>query len=326
MPHAFERELQVATEAVRHATTLCRAVQAEITPDVLAKKDRSPVTVADFASQAIVCHALHEAFEGDSIVAEEDSADLQKPANAMILDQVVRYVAAYHADADHRTICDWIDRGRTREFSDRFWTLDPIDGTKGFLRGEQYAIALALVVHGRVEIGLLGCPRLPFVQNERDGAIFYAVRGQGAWAAAIDGRGAAARIRVSSQGDATRARFCESVESGHSSHDDAASVARRLGINQAPLRMDSQAKYAVVARGDAEIYLRLPTQSDYQEKIWDHAAGVIIVSEAGGTVSDITGKPLEFMHGPELAANRGVVVSNGLWHERLLAALRQQSA
>jgi 3'(2'), 5'-bisphosphate nucleotidase len=85
--------------------------------------------------------------------------------------------------------------------------------------------------------------------------------------------------------------------------------------------MDSQCKYAIVARGDAEMYLRLPTRSDYREKIWDHAAGTLIVTEAGGQVSDITGMPLEFNHGPELIANRGVIVSNGLWHQRILQAL-----
>ena len=84
----------------------------------------------------------------------------------------------------------------------------------------------------------------------------------------------------------------------------------RLGINTTPLRMDSQAKYAVVARGEADIYLRLPTRADYREKIWDHAAGALIVAEAGGAVTDIHGRLLEFHHGRELIANRGVVVSN----------------
>ena len=75
--------------------------------------------------------------------------------------------------------------------------------------------------------------------------------------------------------------------------------------------MDSQAKYAVVARGEADIYLRLPTRADYREKIWDHAAGHLIVAEAGGVVTDIAGRPLEFHHGRELTANRGVIVTNG---------------
>ncbi len=113
------------------------------------------------------------------------------------------------------------------------------------------------------------------------------------------------------------------MESGHSAHGDAAAIAARLGMIAPPLRMDSQAKYAVVARGGAEIYLRLPTRADYREKIWDHAAGALIVAEAGGTVTDIHGKPLEFRHGRELVANRGVVVTNGRLHDRVLSVIRE---
>ncbi len=129
-------------------------------------------------------------------------------------------------------------------------------------------------------------------------------------------------IRVSARDDARDARFCESVESGHSAQGDAAAVAARLGLAAAPLRMDSQAKYAVVARGEADIYLRLPTRADYREKIWDHAAGALIVAEAGGVVTDISGRPLDFRHGRELTVNRGVIVTNGRLHERVIEAVR----
>jgi 3'(2'), 5'-bisphosphate nucleotidase len=85
--------------------------------------------------------------------------------------------------------------------------------------------------------------------------------------------------------------------------------------------MDSQAKYGIVARGDAEIYLRMPTRADYREKIWDHAAGALIVEEAGGTVTDILGRPLDFHQGRELSGNRGVVVTNGRSHTLVLETL-----
>jgi 3'(2'), 5'-bisphosphate nucleotidase len=52
-------------------------------------------------------------------------------------------------------VCNWIDHNRV-DPGRCFWTLDPIDGTKGFLRGEQYVVALALVVDGQVQIGVLG--------------------------------------------------------------------------------------------------------------------------------------------------------------------------
>jgi 3'-phosphoadenosine 5'-phosphosulfate (PAPS) 3'-phosphatase len=322
MSRRYEWEWEVAVEAVREAARLCRAVGAEISPEVLAKKDKSPVTVADFGSQALIARALGEAFPDDPLIAEEDSAELRQPGSAAILDQVLRHVRAVREGddtLDAGEVCRWIDRGGTSAYCDRFWTLDPIDGTKGFLRGEQYAVALALVLHGEVVVAALACPGLD--------TVFYAVRGEGAFVVPMEAEAEGehrplVQIRVGDRDDPAAVRFCESVESGHSAHGDAASVADRLGITAAPLRMDSQAKYAVVARGEADIYLRLPTRADYREKIWDHAAGALIVAEAGGTVTDIHGQPLEFRHGRELIANRGVIVTNGRLHDRVLEAIR----
>ena len=94
-----------------------------------------------------------------------------------------------------------------------------------------------------------------------------------------------------------------------------------LGLQAEPVRLDSQAKYATVADGGAEIYLRLPVDANYQEKIWDHAAGSLVVTEAGGTVTDTQGQTLDFSLGRTLSANSGVVVTNGTLHEQVLAAV-----
>ncbi len=344
MTQPFESEVHVALKAVHEAAQICRAVAAEISPEVLAKKDKSPVTVADFGSQAMICRALAESFPNDPVIAEEDSAELREAANAAVLDQVIHHVRGLHGELGGQTdalpdaaaVCRWIDRGGTSRYCDRFWTVDPIDGTKGFLRGEQYAVALALIVDGQVVVAALACPNLPFelatdrsIGNPSNGVIFWAARGRGAYAVPGSEREVvnpatgdnAVAIRVSARDDAGDARFCESVESGHSAQGDAAAVAARLGM-AAPLRMDSQAKYAVVARGEADIYLRLPTRADYREKIWDHAAGALIVAEAGGVVTDVSGVPLDFRHGRELTVNRGVIVTNGRLHQRVLEAVR----
>ncbi|KAJ1896650.1 3'(2'),5'-bisphosphate nucleotidase [Coemansia sp. S17] len=86
--------------------------------------------------------------------------------------------------------------------------------------------------------------------------------------------------------------------------------------------MDSQCKYASVARGDAEIYLRLPVSETYVEKIWDHASGNIIIHEAGGRVSDINGKPLDFSIGRTLSANRGVVAASAKIFDEVISAVQ----
>uniref|UniRef100_A0A7C4LKU5 3'(2'),5'-bisphosphate nucleotidase n=1 Tax=Schlesneria paludicola TaxID=360056 RepID=A0A7C4LKU5_9PLAN len=318
------QELAVALAAVRDAARICRSVQAGITPETLEKRDKSPVTIADFGSQAVVCRVVGNAFPDDPIIAEEDSSELRNEENAPFLHLIHDEICRQCVHASKEEICRWIDRGGAQHFAHRFWTLDPIDGTKGFLRKEQYAISLALIVEGQIALGVLGCPNLPLVAGDpaTSGALFYAIRGQGAFALPLEGDTAPQPIRVSATTDPAAARFCESVESGHSSHGASERIAQRLGITAAPLRLDSQAKYAVVARGEADIYLRLPTKADYFEQIWDHAGGVLIVEEAGGRVTDVAGKPLEFVHGRTLKQNRGVVVSNNLLHDAVLDAVQ----
>jgi 3'(2'), 5'-bisphosphate nucleotidase len=324
----YEREKQVAIEAVTRAARLCAAVRAEmIDTAFLQKDDNSPVTVADFGAQALVCQYLAEAFPHDRIVGEEHAAELRKREQAGLLDQVAHYVRQTLPNATRRDICDWIDIGN-RQPAGRFWTLDPIDGTKGFLRNDQYAVALALIEDGEVKLGALACPALPLWMDglgNDSGTLFVAVRGEPAQMAPLCG-GVAVPIRVTGAALGNGLRFVESVEARHGNQDLQEEIAQAVGITEPPLRMDSQAKYASVARGDAALYLRLPspTSLDYRESIWDHASGSIIVEQAGGRVTDMLGAPLDFTAGTKLGANRGVVVSNGLFHDAVIKALARQ--
>jgi 3'(2'), 5'-bisphosphate nucleotidase len=319
---SYELEKQAAIAAVSRAAALCQMVRTELVVTSLEKDDRSPVTVADFGSQALVCQYLGEAFPQDVIVAEEDSADLrQHPAQ---LELVTRFVQRFRPGATAPAVCTWIDAGNGA-VSERYWTLDPIDGTKGFLRNDQYAIALALVERGQVKVAALACPALPRRLTEfggETGMMFVAVYGQGAAMAALNSP-VFEPIQVSRAPHDPQARFVESVESDHGHHELQQAIAQAIGISRPSLRMDSQAKYGAVARGDAVLYLRLPSPKspDYREKIWDHAAGALIVTEAGGKVTDMFGRPLDFASGRKMAGNQGVVVSNGLLHATVIEAL-----
>lgn len=320
----YESELQCAIEAVRKASRLCRTIQQKLTPEALAKQDKSPVTVADFSSQAVIGRELENCFPEDPLIAEEDSTAIRQPEQAAFQQQIVHFLKEEGVSGDFKRICGWIDRGNSSRYSSRFWTLDPIDGTKGFLRGEQYAVSLALIVDGHPVVSALGCPNLTSSSTGERGQILYAVRGKGAFEESLDqSPKQPRRILVSDAADLASARICESVESGHSAHDLSAKLTERLGISGQPVRLDSQAKYAVVARGEAEIYLRLPTRGDYREKIWDHAGGVLIVMEAGGRVTDVGGKPLDWTRGIELTENRGVVVTHGPWHDKIISTLSE---
>ena len=304
------------------AAGLCQSVRRQmVNPDAVEKSDRSPVTVADFGSQALICRHLTEIFS-DPIVGEEDSADLKKPENAALLASIQSYLAEAGVVGMEDEICDWIDRGNG-EVAKRYWTLDPIDGTKGFLRNDQYAVALALIEDGDVKVGVLACPALPLSGSD-GGTLMVAVRGEGTERMPIAAdRGD--RVFVDASGREESHRFVESVESGHGNQTLQAEVATAVEIHEPSLRMDSQAKYAAVARGDAVLYLRLPSTDPnrYAEKIWDHAAGALVVEEAGGRVTDMHGKPLDFATDERMNANRGVVVSNSAIHDDVIAALQK---
>lgn len=212
-----------------------------------------------------------------------------------------------------------IDRGNSNGGPEgRHWALDPIDGTKGFLRGGQYAVCLGLIENGQVVVGVMGCPNLPVDPKRPEGdkgALFVAVRGQGAFQVGFPGRLASfavpgtdarifvrrpahpslrkllcspfllailytpdpqrsfaspelSRISMNTLSSLSDASFCESVEAGHSDHGTNARIASLLGITRDSVRMDSQAKYCSIARGDGDIYLRLPVSDTYEEKIW----------------------------------------------------------
>ncbi|KAI9457230.1 3',5'-bisphosphate nucleotidase [Lactarius psammicola] len=363
MAAPFLLEQQVAIAAVRRACSLTKTVFNKlVVGETFVKGDKSPVTVADFAAQAVINTVLSHAFPDDAIVGEEDSADLRAatPESDALRTRVVELADDVLAQPprDHAgERAEWglgrrwgadallgaIDRGcHVGGRTGRMWTLDPIDGTKGFLRGGQYAVCLALLVDARVELGIIGCPNLPITpspsidttttttnDNNDKGALFVAVRGHGAHQLPLSPRATEAPSTLPPQLHMPNLAldglsFLESVEKAHAALDTNARVAARLGVRAAPVRMDSQAKYAALARGDGGggVYLRLPVARGYQEKIWVRKCGSLLVEEAGGVISDYRGRPLDFGLGRTLGENFGVVAARKEVHAEVIAAVR----
>ena len=302
--NSYTKELQVVQTALAEAAQLCKSVQDRVP---IIKGDRSPVTIADYGSQALVCRTLHEAFPHDPIMAEENSSLLREDAQTQLREILGQHLEAIRPGTSLSQAMNWIDYGNAACYSDRFWTLDPIDGTKGFLRKGHYAVALALIVEGEVAVAGLACPKL-------DDEIYLAAKG----GTALKGD---RQLRVSELTTIASARICQSVESGHSALGDVQKVTEHLGITSDRVQLDSQAKYVVVASGEAEIYMRLPTRKDYVERIWDHAAGALLLREAGGIVTDCSGSSLDFSCGMRLERNRGIIATNGKVHDKVIRAL-----
>ena len=341
---SYEKELNIASLAVQRATLLTQRVFHEKAKGTFSKDDRSPVTIGDFGAQALIIHAIRHNFPKDEIVGEEEASSLR--VNQALTEQVWELVRGARLE-DHEAekelggplegveqMLQAIDAGNSvGGRKGRIWALDPIDGTKGFLRGGQYAVCLALIEDGDVKVGVLACPNLPVdnsaplsadVEGSGRGILFGAIAGSGATSRPL-GQGALQKsqpIHMKEVKDITHATFCESVEAGHSSHGDQAAIAKKLGISSESVRMDSQAKYGSIARGAGDLYLRLPVSATYEEKIWDHAAGDLIVREAGGEVTDAEGKRLDFGKGRTLKDNKGVVAAPRGAHAQVLDAVK----
>jgi HAL2 family 3'(2'),5'-bisphosphate nucleotidase len=322
-------ELDCALRAVAEACSVTRRVQSDLDQiRQLTKDDRSPVTVADFAAQAIVAMRLNNDLGAISLVGEESAADLRSQTQGDLPGAITDAVRSVRPAMTDAQVLDAIDLGNHDASDASYWTLDPVDGTKGFLRRGQYAVALALIEDGVVTMGVLGCTNLSpdFARSFDDpdpvGCIFYASAGSGAWMLPANDIGTAATpISAASEVALDALRVCESVEASHSKQDDTARIIEYLKATSRPARLDSQCKYAVIARGQADAYLRLPTRAAYVEKIWDHAAGKLVAEEAGATVTDIYGRALDFSKGATLSANKGVVCTAQGVHTRIIEAI-----
>ncbi|KAK1371488.1 3'(2'),5'-bisphosphate nucleotidase [Heracleum sosnowskyi] len=336
---SYDKELAAATKAAALAARLCQKVQkALLQSDVHSKSDKSPVTVADYGSQVLVSFALEKELPSMafSLVAEEDSGDLRKEEGKETLQRITELVndtlasdGTYDVSPlTEENVLRAIDNGKSEGGSrGRHWVLDPIDGTKGFVRGDQYAIALGLLDEGKVVLGVLACPNLPLGSvnskepQEKVGCLFSAQVGGGTYMQSLDGS-SPVKVHVSATENPEEASLFESYEAAHSSHDLSSSIAKKLGVKAPPVRIDSQAKYGALSRGDGAIYLRFPHKG-YREKIWDHAAGYSVVTEAGGVVSDAAGNPLDFSKGRYLDLDTGIIVTNQKLMPSLLKAVKE---
>jgi 3'(2'), 5'-bisphosphate nucleotidase len=263
------------------------------------------------------------------VIAEERSEEFM-----LLLDDTMRMlVQRFVTDAlggyvFEEQICAWLDYGKQKQ-AERTWVIDPIDGTKGFLGNRHYCVAIGLLIDQEPVLGVLASPG--FYSDDPNfsgdpGALTYAARGIGAFTESLYG-GEREPIHVSKLRDPRRATFLTSYESAHTDMSLMDQVQVALGRDESSPQhlLDSQDKHAMIASGIGDIFLRVVPDMTYFEKLWDHTAGYVIVTEAGGRVTDIYGQPLDFSAGTRFVNNRGVLMTNGLLHDDVLAAIAAAS-
>jgi len=277
------------------------------------KGDMSPVTAADLACQVLILEVLAKHVPEHRIYAEETSHPLKNRKMEQMVGELVE--EALERPVSNGELRETIDyRGGNGEDA---WFIDPIDGTRGFLIGRRYAIAVANMNRGKIRASWLAVPgteeSIPGVTNH----LFYARRGEGAWRCGLDNSPDEALPKNPSQNNG---RLCITASRGEKSVDLPSTVDQSRW-NLRFLALDSEAKYAAIAAGIADLYPRKPSRRFGSFYCWDHAAGSLLVEETGGVVTDLAGAPLNWEMGERLTQNSGIFVSSTPRHHRELLPL-----
>ncbi|EXJ83580.1 3'(2'),5'-bisphosphate nucleotidase [Capronia coronata CBS 617.96] len=344
----YSHELSIALLTVQRASLLTKRIVTALDKGAIDKSDASPVTIADFAAQALIISALHRNFPADGFIGEEDAEALR--GNAALCDRVWELVSTTSLDdppseelpgkiGSKEEMLATIDLGaKAGSQSGRNWVLDPVDGTATFMRNQQYAVCLALVEGGKQKLGVLGCPNLligeggevreDLIDSKGLGRMLSAVVGQGAYIRPI----ARGRVetpqrlgRIAEVVDPAKIRWVDSVASDNITHQIHRAIAERLGSTTWPGTdiWSSQMKYIGLAVGAFDAMVRIPPDRSYRASVWDHAGGQLIYAEVGGVLSDTSGKPFDFGLGRNLESNLGLVAAPASIHPKLLEAVKE---
>jgi 3'(2'), 5'-bisphosphate nucleotidase len=186
----------------------------------------------------------------------------------------------------------------------RVWMIDPLDGTNGFIDGNgDFAVQIGLAQGGNCVLGVVYQP-LPDL-------LYHAVRGQGAWI--VRGDLPAERVEVSRQEDLSRMRLAAS-RSHRSARMD--KVLKALKVREEIRRGSVGIKVGLIVEQQCDLYVHLSPRT----KQWDTCAPEIILTEAGGRLTDLFGRPLEY-NSPEVQNRNGIIASNGVAHDRIVETL-----
>jgi len=311
------RELQPIIDAVRRASELCLRVQS-LEMGASRKGDASVVTIADYGVQALLCRTLSHHFPGDAVIAEESGESFLETVPAEARATTLRLVGELLGEpVTEEDFVRWLAYGRDVR-AERTWVIDPIDGTEGFVAGRSYALCIGSLVGGEPRDGLIGVPGSPL---DEGGTLFYTEGGE-ARAEPLGG-GEARALRVSEREAPSTLRAVESFLESAWTRELTDRVYAEVGVESENVgRYDGMVKYALVAAGAAELYVRGPRDSRFRPpKIWDHVAGTALVRAAGGRVTTLDGGPVDFTRGQVLEGTVGLLVSNGRIHERLVDAV-----
>lgn len=347
MAQEYHKELQIAELAVQKAALLTKVVLASVDKCTLEKEDQTPVTTADLGAQALIISALHGAFPNDSFLGEESAKLLRE--NARLSKSAWLLVSSTHLqDKDSEELLaspkseeemlDLIDLGGNGQGGrhGRVWILDPIDGTLAYMRNQQYAVCLCLIVDGEQAVGVLACPNMSLdsgrisedsIAKEGNGYLLSAVRSQGSFIRPLTwGKlNQPSPVKLERPTPALKdLLIVESLANTSMNHEKHKRVAEKLGARWPGTDLWSlQIKYVALAVGGHDAVIRIPKKDWHRTCVWDHAGGHLIYEEAGGKVTDMNGKKIDFGAGRRCYNNIGNVLAPLSVHEDILKVVRE---
>ncbi len=290
----------------------------------LAKSDGSPVTAADVTVQLLLLHELRRRAGAVRVIAEESAASLGDDAGAwMLVSQALEEFRPWSGlasgtAADLGSALAW---GREAA-RDEYWSIDPIDGTSGWVAGRAYCACVALVKGGRAQAGGILMPPPPrdwhSIPAVRDGIFLTASIGEGCRSRSLEAGQVGNTIGAVRRGPVHHPPVWLCSVRGGPRTERGRRVLARAAPGSQPLPIDSQCKYGLVALGQGDVAFRVARTGSSPEQAWDHAAGMLVASEAGAKSSDVMGKEIDF--GPDglMSRTTGTLACAGELHQPIV--------
>ncbi len=295
----YKEELKIATELVSKAYKITEWFR-RTGFESFSKSDKSPVTLADFASQIYIVSRLRDCFPEDEIIAEEENINF-------ISSKAESLINRCFDELNLKTLRN-IKENITfqSKSSKRQWIIDPIDGTIGYQKGLSYAIGIGLMIESIPKICAIAIPNY----NKNPLAIFIAEEGQGSQVSY--NKKIFNPIKVSQTMNINNISLCHSL---HYDQPWVLNFAKKIGISNF-IQIDSMAKFCMVADGNADLYIK-PLEKTHSFS-WDFMPGVLIVKEAGGKITDLKGVNLNFERDKCLWTAPGIIAANSFLHKKIL--------
>jgi 3'(2'), 5'-bisphosphate nucleotidase len=270
----LDRRLQIVRDIARLAGEAVLQYYAEKV-EVEWKAPGNPVTAADHAANALILEQLRRHFPGEAVLAEETDDDMSRLGHDVV------------------------------------WMVDPLDGTKEFIkRNGEFSIMIGLVENGRPILGAVLQPAPP--SGIKPGALYSGAVGLGAW---LSLGGSERPIRVSAIDEpaqlrmiASRSHFDERVDQ----------VRKRLGIHEILRSGSVGLKCGAIAAGACELYIHPSSKVS----LWDSCAPAAILTAAGGMMTDLRGEALDYKS-VHVGHPHGLLASHGRLHEQIVAVIKE---